>query len=500
LLAEGDVPNAEALRYFVNRTPLAMNVRLVLASALGAGIALGADALLDRSVSPPARDVAADIPVSFTSSDLSAAAAGLDFRPAAAASVDAVVHVKTVSRSRMPYNPWMDLFGYTMPEQVQQGSGSGVVFGPEGFIITNHHVIDGAEEIEVSTNDNTTFTATVVGSDPTTDLAVLKVDAPEAGLPFMRFGDSDAVTVGEWVLAVGNPFDLTSTVTAGIVSAKARNLSILRPDYARGAPPIESFIQTDAAVNPGNSGGALVNTRGELIGINTAIASATGSYSGYSFAVPSSIVRKVAEDLVAYGRVQRAFLGVQVEAAERTKGVVIESITPGSGAAEADLRTGDILVAIQGKEVRSFAELQDAIARFRPGDRVAVERLRGGEKGVVDVELRDASGSTRLLNRSELEERTSFGVRFADLSAHEARRWGMKAAARIAEVGDGPFRSAGIPEGFIVTRIEGKPVATAQDAHEILLLASGNIVVEGYLPQGRGAAFAVKLGGQAGTK
>ena len=300
-MAEGDVPNAEALRYFVNRTSLAMNVRFVLASLMGAGIALGADALLDRSVSPPSRDVAADIPVTFTSSDLSAAAARLDFRPAAAASVDAVVHVKTVSRSRMPYNPWMDLFGYTMPEQVQQGSGSGVVFGPEGFIITNHHVIDGAEEIEVSTNDNTTFTATVVGSDPTTDLAVLKVDAPEAGLPF---SDSDGVTVGEWVLAVGNPFDLTSTVTAGIVSAKARNLSILRPDYARGAPPIESFIQTDAAVNPGNSGGALVNTRGELIGINTAIASSTGSYSGYSFAVPSSIVRSSAPSSACRSRPQ----------------------------------------------------------------------------------------------------------------------------------------------------------------------------------------------------
>ena len=470
-----------------------MDVRLVLASVLGAGIALGADALLDRTPSGPPNSRTVDIPATFTSGELAAAAAGLDFRPAAAGSVDAVVHVKTVSRSRMPYNPWMDLFGYTMPEQVQQGSGSGVVFGAEGFIVTNHHVIDGADEIEVSTNDNRTFSATVVGTDPSTDLAVLRIDAPAEGLPFMKFGDSDAVTVGEWVLAVGNPFDLTSTVTAGIVSAKARNLSILRPDFARGAPSIESFIQTDAAVNPGNSGGALVNTRGELIGVNTAIASSTGSYSGYSFAIPASIVRKVAEDLVAYGRVQRAFLGVQVDAARETRGVVIESITPGSGAADADLERGDIITSVQGKSVSSFAELQDAIARFRPGDRVAVERQRNGRAEAVEVELRDAAGSTKLMNRSELEEKTSFGVMFSDASGEVARRSGVKEGARAEKVEVGPFKSAGIPTGFIVTRIDGKPVRNAQDAHEILLLSRGNVIVEGYLPNGLGAAFAVKL-------
>jgi len=470
-----------------------MHVRFLLASFLGASIALGAHALLNPTPPATAAARALEIPATFTASDLAAAAAGLDFRPAAAASVDAVVHVKTVSRSRMPYNPWMDLFGYTLPEQVQQGSGSGVVFGPEGFIVTNHHVIDGADAIEVSTNDNRTFAATVVGSDPSTDLAVLRVDAPAEGLPFIKFGDSDAVTVGEWVLAVGNPFDLTSTVTAGIVSAKARNLSILRPDVARGAPPIESFIQTDAAVNPGNSGGALVNTRGELIGVNTAIASATGSYSGYSFAIPASIVRKVAEDLVAYGRVQRAFLGIQVEPAREMRGVVIQEITPGSGAADADLAKGDVLVAVQGKPVSSFAELQDAVARFRPGDRVAVERIRGGRSGAVEVELRDAAGSTQLLNRSELEERTSFGVVFSDLGPDAVRRLGLKAGARADRVDAGPFKQAGIPAGFIVTRMDGKPISSAQDAHEVLLLARGHVVVEGYLPNGRGAAFAVKL-------
>jgi len=471
-----------------------MYVRFLLASLLGASLALGAHAWLYPAASTTGTPRALDIPATFTSSEYAAAAAGLDFRPAAAASVDAVVHVKTVSRSRMPYNPWMDLFGYALPEQVQQGSGSGVVFGPEGFIVTNHHVIDGADAIEVSTNDNRTFTATVVGSDPSTDLAVLRVDAPSEGLPFMKFGDSDAVAVGEWVLAVGNPFDLTSTVTAGIVSAKARNLSILRPDVARGAPPIESFIQTDAAVNPGNSGGALVNTRGELIGVNTAIASATGSYSGYSFAIPASIVRKVAEDLVAYGRVQRAFLGIQVEPASEVRGVVIQEITPGSGAADADLAKGDVLVSVQGKPVGSFAELQDAVARFRPGDRVAVERMRGGRTAAVDVELRDAAGSTRLLNRSELEERTSFGVLFSDLGPDAARRLGLKAGARAERVEAGPFKQAGIPAGFVVARIDGKPIATAQDAHEVLLLARGHVIVEGYLPNGRGAAFAVKLG------
>lgn len=323
------------------------------------------------------------------------------FAQAAQASVGSVVHVRTAIRTRMPMNPWHEMLGYRAPEEVHQGSGSGVIIGDDGFIVTNNHVIEGAEEITVSMNDNRTYKAHVIGTDPSTDLAMLKISA-DFPLPFVEFGDSDQVGIGDWVLAVGNPFDLTSTVTAGIVSAKARNINLLRARPDRGVFPIESFIQTDAAVNPGNSGGALINTRGELIGINTAIASRTGSYAGYSFAVPSTIVEKVAQDLMRYGEVQRAYLGIQIEPVTEAiadqldmtevKGCAITDLVPGSGAAESGLEIGDIVLAINGQAISDFPELQESVSRFHPGDEVLVRVWRNGEEREVSVQLKDRNG------------------------------------------------------------------------------------------------------------
>ncbi len=323
------------------------------------------------------------------------------FAQAAQASVGSVVHVRTAIRTRMPMNPWHEMLGYRAPEEVHQGSGSGVIIGDDGFIVTNNHVIEGAEEITVSMNDNRTYKAEVIGTDPSTDLAMLKISA-DFPLPFVEFGDSDQVGIGDWVLAVGNPFDLTSTVTAGIVSAKARNINLLRARPDRGVFPIESFIQTDAAVNPGNSGGALINTRGELIGINTAIASRTGSYAGYSFAVPSTIVEKVAQDLMRYGEVQRAYLGIQIEPVTEAiadeldmpevKGCAITDLVPGSGAAESGLEIGDIVLAINGQVISDFPELQESVSRFHPGDEVLVRVWRNGKEREVSVQLKDRNG------------------------------------------------------------------------------------------------------------
>ena len=323
------------------------------------------------------------------------------FAQAAQTSVGAVVHVRTAMRTRIPLNPWYEMLGYRSPEEVHQGSGSGVIIGNEGYIVTNNHVIEGAEEITVSMNDNRTYIAEVIGTDPSTDLAMLKISA-DFPLPFIEFGNSDQVGIGDWVLAVGNPFDLTSTVTAGIVSAKARNINLLRARPDRGVFPIESFIQTDAAVNPGNSGGALVNTRGELIGINTAIASRTGSYAGYSFAVPSTIVEKVAQDLMRYGKVQRAYLGIQIEPVTEViaeqldmteiKGCAVTDLVPGSGAAESGLEIGDVVLAIDGQEISDFPELQESVSRFHPGDEVMVRVWRNGEEREILVQLKDRNG------------------------------------------------------------------------------------------------------------
>ena len=305
------------------------------------------------------------------------------FETAASQSVNSVVHIKTISigqqNKQSLHDPLQDLFFGRPPrnQQPQQiaGSGSGVIISQDGYIATNNHVIDGATKIEVTLNDKKTYTGTIVGTDPTTDLALIKIEAKN--LSAIYYGNSDAVNIGEWVLAVGNPFNLTSTVTAGIVSAKGRNINILKEDYA-----IESFIQTDAAVNPGNSGGALINQQGELIGINTAIASNTGSYTGYSFAIPVNIVKKIMGDLVKHGTVQRALLGIQIRELNQTlaeeqeikdlEGVYISKVFSGSSADDSNLKSGDIIRYINGVKISSPSELQEKIGQYQPGDKVEV--------------------------------------------------------------------------------------------------------------------------------
>ena len=323
------------------------------------------------------------------------------FEYAASKSVDAVVHVRTSKRTRVHINHWHEMLGYQAPDQMEEASGSGVIISQDGFIVTNYHVVEAADEIMVSLNSNRNYEAEVVGTDPSTDLAVLRIHSSDP-LPSIEFADSDGVNVGEWVLAVGNPFDLTSTVTAGIVSAKARNINLLRARPERGIFPIESFIQTDAAVNPGNSGGALVNTQGKLIGINTAIASRTGSYAGYAFAVPSTIVQKVASDLMTFGEVKRAYIGIQIEPVteriaeklqmEKVEGCAITAIVPGSGAANSGIEIDDVVLAIDGMQISNFPELQECISQYHPGDQVLVRVWREAEILEVTIQLKDRNG------------------------------------------------------------------------------------------------------------
>lgn len=435
---------------------------------------------------PPVHRTSRPIQPVFTADGMA-----LDFTTAAAASVDAVVHVKTQSTQQVRLNPWLEMLGYGVPPSVAQGSGSGVIISDDGFIVTNNHVIDGADKISVSLNDNRSYEATVVGADPGTDLAILKI-TPESNLPAIPFGDSESLQVGEWVLAVGNPFDLTSTVTAGIVSAKARNINILRGDMQRDIFPVESFIQTDAAVNPGNSGGALVNAAGELVGINTAIASKTGSYSGYSFAVPTSIVRKVSEDLIAYGRVQRGFLGVRVGDMNQTiaeelglstlEGVYVSDLTEVGGAEDAGMQPGDVILEVEGVEVNSVPELQERVSKYRPGETVELLCIRDGQLKNLYVELRDATGSTRIVDRSEAEWTDALGVRLS--SAPDK-------GVQIVDIRRGRFLEAGIREGFVITRIDGEAVTTPEDVIDIFASAQGGLLLEGYYPNGKRAYYGV---------
>jgi serine protease Do len=496
------------MRFFAEKFVMEALGQTLIGATLGAGIALAAhwawspEPVSLSSLSSPSSQVPG---VLAARSATDGAGIGPDFRMAASAAIEPVVHVKTANRVRVPTHPWLEYWGYSAPTQIQQGSGSGVIIDADGFILTNHHVIEGADEIQVSLNNRRTFPAQLVGADPATDLAILRIESDEP-LPFIPFGDSDALSVGEWVLAVGNPFDLTSTVTAGIVSAKARNIQILQPSGPGSAPPIESFIQTDAAVNPGNSGGALVNIRGELVGINTAIASQTGSYAGYSFAVPSSIAAKVSADLIAYGRVQRAFLGVKVaelneEWAEKLgvemgAGVWLAEVTEGGGAQRAGLQRNDVLVSVEGASVRNMPELQDRVSRFRPGDKVTVVVLRDGKRIEAQVELRDESGTTRIVNRSESEWQQKLGVAWKPADAQDGRG----AGALILQVFQGPFRQAGIQPGFLIQSVHGQRVSDAQDLTDLLSASENPYRIQGTYPDGTRKEYWVNVSGHSGTR
>lgn len=425
-------------------------------------------------------------------------AGNFDFTTAAEMTVNTVVHVKTESTVQSQFNhPWFDFFGLDTSPQVQRGSGSGVIISPDGFIVTNNHVIDRAQKILVSLNNNSTYEATVIGTDPATDLAVLKIDG--LSLPYIQFGDSDELRIGEWVLAVGNPFDLTSTVTAGIVSAKARNINLLRGDANREIFPIESFIQTDAAVNPGNSGGALVNTRGELIGINTAIASRTGSYSGYSFAVPSSIVNKVTTDIVEYGIVQRAFIGVRISEVtqeialerglERIEGVYVNDLVDAGAAAQAGIKEGDIIMRVGRNAVRTVPQLQEQISRYRPGDAVDVTIWRNKRELVLPVVLRNQSGSTELRDADREAARTALGVTLEAVNEAERKKLNLRGGAKVTRLNQGKLADAGVQRDFIITRIDGKEVHSPDDVLTMLQGKTGGVLIEGVYPNGRKAYY-----------
>jgi Do/DeqQ family serine protease len=426
----------------------------------------------------------------------------VDFTYAAERTIHAVVHVKVTSMQNQGYsNPFYEFFfGDRMDTKPQpvSGFGSGVIISEDGYIVTNNHVIDGAEKIEVTLNNKHTYTAELIGRDPDTDIAVIKIK--EDKMPFITYGNSDALKIGEWVLAVGNPYNLTSTVTAGIVSAKARNLSILggRGDRERPQSAIESFIQTDAAVNPGNSGGALVNTRGELIGINTAIASPTGSYIGNSFAIPVTIVKKVVGDLIEYGKVQRAMLGVQIKdidedlakkkGLDKIEGVYIDGLSDGSAAESAGIKEGDVITSVNGQKVNSMSELQEQVSRFRPNDKVEIEINRDNKKKQFLVTLRNSEGTTKIVRKDEIT--SILGAQLTEVSPSEKSKLGIRGGVKVTDIGSGKLRSEGVQKGFIITSINNKAVASVDDVKSILSGIKGGVYIEGVYPNGVVAYYA----------
>lgn len=366
---------------------------------------------------------------------------------------------------------------------VRMGMGSGVIINKQGYIVTNNHVVADADDIEVTLHDNRTYKATVVGTDPATDLALISIE--EKDLPTLPLVNSDDIEIGQWVLAVGNPFNLTSTVTAGIVSAKARNINILQDQNA-----IESFIQTDAAINPGNSGGALVDLQGGLVGINTAIASPTGTYSGYGFAVPSNIVSKVVEDLLQYGSVQRGYLGVIIRningdfAREKgldiTEGAYIDSVLTGSAAAKAGIREGDVVVQVDGKEIKQASELQELVARHRPGDNINVMVNRQGKTKEYKAVLQSIEGKTAALSKEKGELKSMLGADFKEIDKSTARKLDIKGGVRITKLHAGRLsRQTNIREGFIITKINDKPVESVEDLLSALQNRKGGVMLEG---------------------
>jgi len=490
-------------------------VGLTLSAILGGGVAVGSYKLLENEA--PAATSAEQQPMVRYTSDMRSSNVivpeGLNFVKAAQVTTPTVVHVMTEysvrssDRYSSPMDPFLreffgDGFGQRIPRGPQLGSGSGVIVASNGYIVTNNHVIDQADKIEVVLDDKRKFEATLVGSDPTTDIALLKINADQ--LPAIRYGNSDELQVGEWVLAVGNPMNLTSTVTAGIVSAKGRNINILRTSQNRDMS-IESFIQTDAAVNPGNSGGALVNLNGDLVGINTAIASQTGSFAGYSFAVPSAIVSKVVDDLLKYGEVQRALLGATIQEIDATfakendiktlNGVYIAGVEENSGAKEAGLRKGDVITAVNDVAVAKSSQLLEQIARYRPGDKVKIAYLREGKERNATVMLKNRNYSTELVKRSNAKAVSFDGATFEPVSKQEMSKLGIDGGAKITGVRNSKFRDTGMKDGFIITRIDRYQVNEPADVEKHLKnFDNGVVYIEGVYPDGLKAYYPIGKG------
>jgi Do/DeqQ family serine protease len=444
----------------------------------------------------------------------SVAAENIDFTIAAESAVHAVVHIKATTKGRTQgggrqyIDPFEYFFGfgnrgYQRQPQPRVGFGSGVIISTDGYVLTNNHVVEEADEIEVTLNDGRKFVAKLVGTDSSTDIALVKIEGKD--FPTIPFGDSDKLKVGEWVLAVGNPFNLTSTVTAGIVSAKGRGVFTGDDDRDK----VASYIQTDAAVNRGNSGGALVNTKGELIGINTLIYSETGNFAGYSFAIPISIAGKVATDLKQYGTVQRAMLGVSImdvknlsdEQKEKVKvleGVYVADFTQRSSAKGAGIEVGDVITAVNDTKVKSVNELQERISRFRPGDKVKVTVNRNGTLKTMSVELRNVQGNTELV-KEKGDAAELLGAAFKELTAKQKQDLGISYGIEVAAVFNGKLKEAGVTKGFIVMIANEQKISAPDELEKIVekILRSGGedklLVLKGINPNGRTRYYAIDL-------
>lgn len=418
-----------------------------------------------------------------------------DFTYAAESAVDAVVYVKvtvTDQVSAMPNSIFDFFFGYEgAPQQRErQGSGSGVIIREDGYIVTNNHVIDKASKIEVTLNNNKTYEAKLVGTDPATDVALIKIE--ETGLHAIPFGDSDALRLGEWVIAIGSPYDLRSTITAGIVSAKGRSM----PNYS-GEFKVESFIQTDAAVNPGNSGGALVNKAGELVGINTAIISQTGSYSGYSFAVPVNIVKRIVADLIDFGSVKRALLGITMQnidskLAEELKlssqnGVYIHEVSPEGAADKAGIRKGDVLLKIDSIEVSSSSQVQEVVSRFHPGDKAKVTVRRDKTEKTFEVTFQSNASENGAVDENGAVE--FYGAKIAPAPKSVLQAYGIKNGVEIVSVGSGKIKDAGVEPGFVILYVNNQAVGKPQDIMNIVKKSDRAVYVEGISKNGKASYF-----------
>ena len=396
----------------------------------------------------------------------------IDFTYAAEQTVHAVVHVH-IKMAGSPDNPIMQWFygDRNSKQREVNGYGSGVIISSDGYIITNNHVVESAESVDVTLNDKRTYTAKVIGRDPSSDIALLKIKADN--LPFIKYGDSEALKLGEWVLAVGNPFNLTSTVTAGIVSAKGRGgLNLNENAYS-----VESFIQTDAALNMGNSGGALVNTKGLLVGITSAILSPNGAYAGNSFAIPVTIVKKVVNDLKEYGHVQRALIGVSIKDVEsddadklklpEVKGVLITRVTDDGSAKAAGLKANDVILKFDGIDVNSVAELQEQVSQHRPGDKAIVTFIRNSKENTVPLVLKNQAGTTSLVTTSmDNAGEQAFGALLEPLGSDEMSSLDIDYGVKVTEINDGKFKDIGMARGYVILSVNGKKVKTAQDVKD----------------------------------
>ena len=415
------------------------------------------------------------------------------FRRASAISRPSVVFIKVQLYSRRDMQgDWgrlWDFFGYRGP---RTSTGSGVIISENGYIVTNHHVLENAEEIEVSLHDRRrSYKAEIVGKDPNTDLALIKID--EEDLPAIEFADSDQAFIGDWVLAVGNPFNLESTVTAGILSARSRNLNIVRGQF-----PLESFLQTDAAINPGNSGGALVDLNGKLIGVNTAILSKTGSYAGYGFAIPSNIVSKIVSDIKEFGNVQRAFIEADIVDIDREiarqfdqslrKGVYVNNVPSSGNAAEAGLKRGDIIVKANDKEVTNKPFFNEQIAYHRPGEDLTVEVIRDGSRKTLDITLTNRHGTKEIVEDKSIKS-DRLGAEFEEVSVVTKRQMDIDHGIRVFNIQQGAMRRVGIPEGFIITHFNRQPYYSPEKLVESLENTSGRFIIEGYRPDGSRATY-----------